>query len=74
MQSSDLEDEEDINNHRRRAGRRKQSRGEVGYEKLWNAGGKDEQDDDELEHQKLKRYLFCRKFIIASKYLVRSNF
>jgi len=43
LQSSDLDEDEDA--HR---GRRKVSRGEVGYEKLWNAAGR-EDNDDELE-------------------------
>jgi hypothetical protein len=43
LQSSDLEDEE----QEPRRGRTKASRAEVGYEKLWNAGGKDYDQDDE---------------------------
>jgi len=41
VQSSDLDEDEDA--HR---GRRKVSRGEVGYEKLWNAAGRDDHEDD----------------------------
>ena len=41
VQSSDLDEDEDA--HR---GRRKVSRGEVGYEKLWNAAGREDNDDD----------------------------
>ena len=51
VQSSDL-DEEDEHPHPHQLahrGRRKPSRGEVGYEKLWNAAGKDEHDDDDEE-------------------------
>ena len=41
LQSSDLDEDEDA--HR---GRRKVSRGEVGYEKLWNAAGREDNDDE----------------------------
>ena len=44
LQSSDQDEDEDRN-------RRKPSRGEVGYEKLWNSG-KDDQDDDDDESVK----------------------
>ena len=54
LQSSDLDDEDPDPVHRR--GRRKASRGEVSYEKLWNAAGKDEHEDDENEARKLKEH------------------
>ena len=46
VQSSDLDEEDDLrlHNHRRKA-----SRGEVGYEKLWNAGKDDQEDDEEQD-------------------------
>ena len=56
VQSSDLDEEDEHPHHgghphphQPHRGRRKPSRGEVGYEKLWNAAGKDEHDDDDEE-------------------------
>lgn len=43
VQSSDLDEEDEQPRHHRR----KVSKGEVGYEKLWNAGKDDQEDDDE---------------------------
>ena len=54
VQSSDL-DEDDLELHQGHRGRRKASRGEVGYEKLWNAAGKDEHDDEEDSVKEHKR-------------------
>ena len=54
VQSSDLDEEEDQLPRHHHHPRRKASRGEVGYEKLWNAAGKDDQeDDDDEENDKL---------------------
>lgn len=50
LQSSDQDDDEDHRHH----GRRKPSRGEVGYEKLWNTAGKDEHDDDDEDAESVK--------------------
>ena len=48
VQSSDLDEEEDqLHSRHHHHPRRKASRGEVGYEKLWNAAGKDDHEDDE---------------------------
>ena len=53
LQSSDLDEDEDHHAHR---GRRKVSRGEVGYEKLWNAAGR-EDNDDELDNKSHPGYV-----------------
>ena len=44
VQSSDLDEDEDAHH---RSNRRKASRGEVSYEKLWNAAAKEDQEDED---------------------------
>lgn len=57
LQSSDQDDDED-----HRHGRRKPSRGEVGYEKLWNTAGRDEHDDDDEDAESVKELKRCVTF------------
>ena len=52
VQSSDLDEDEDAHH---RSNRRKASRGEVSYEKLWNAAAKeDQEDEDNIDNVKLE--------------------
>ena len=69
LQSSDLDEDEDA--HR---GRRKVSRGEVGYEKLWNAAGREDNDDelDDKSHPGYEMMLIYTSYKkVQSKKLVK---